>query len=55
MKEAVYAEDGEGFQEYVTDKGERVKAGTLIGYEDGDTLELLPHIRFSPEPRTSEV
>ena len=47
----IFAEDGENFQEYVYENGEKVPAGTLIGYElkteDGYKLELKKGIYYA--------
>lgn len=48
----IEAETGEGFQEYeFLDSGERVPAGTPVGYEiEGDSqIHLYPNIMFSSD------
>ena len=44
----IYAEDGEDFQEYCYTNGKKVKAGTIIGYENNEgELTLLKGIYFN--------
>lgn len=45
----VYAEHGEGFQEYKYKDGKRVPAGEPIGIEKGNELKLLDEIYYSDE------